>query len=123
METKPCVVILGAGFGGLRTALLLSKALKRRGLEKNCEITLVDRNNYHTYTPTLYEAATTSKETANHTQIKEIVTFQIEEIISGAGIRFIKNKLKNLDLVNGDVHFTDGAAYNFLNRKCDDFFD
>lgn len=113
METKPCVVILGAGFGGLRAALLLSKAFRRQGLEKNCEITLVDRNNYHTYTPTLYEAATTSKETANHTQIKEIVTFPIEEIIKGTGIRFIKNELRSLDLVNGDVHFMDGAKLKF----------
>lgn len=113
METKPCIVILGAGFGGLRTALLLSKAFKRRGLEKTCEITIVDRNNYHTYTPTLYEAATTSKETANHIQIKEIITFPIEEILKGAGVRFIKNELKNLDLVNGDVHFIDGTRLKF----------
>lgn len=106
-------MILGAGFGGLRTALLLSRAFKRRGLEEKCEITLVDRNNYHTYTPTLYEAATTSKETANQIQIKEIVTFPIEEIIKGTGIRFIKNELKNLDLINGDVHFINGEKLKF----------
>lgn len=48
------IVILGAGFGGLRTALEL---LKRRVRLGNATITLVDANAQHVYTPLLYEVA------------------------------------------------------------------
>ena len=36
------VVVLGAGYAGLKTVVLLQKKLKT-----NVHITLVDRNNYH----------------------------------------------------------------------------
>jgi NADH dehydrogenase len=109
MEKKPCVVILGAGFGGLRAALQLSKKLRGR----SCDIVLIDRNDYHTYTPTLYEAATTSKETANYLQIKEIVTFPVAEILKNTSVRFIKSEVRSLDLVNGDIHCANGERLKF----------
>jgi NADH:ubiquinone reductase (H+-translocating) len=44
------VVVIGAGFGGLATA---------RGLKgADVEVTLVDRNNFHTFHPLLYQVAT-----------------------------------------------------------------
>ena len=51
MKTKmrPRVVIAGAGFGGLTCA----RALKRAPVE----VLLVDRNNYHLFTPLLYQVA------------------------------------------------------------------
>lgn len=48
------IVILGAGFGGLRTALEL---LKRRVRLGHATITLIDANAEHVYTPLLYEVA------------------------------------------------------------------
>ena len=47
---SPHVVVLGAGFGGLRVA----RSLARRPVE----VTLVDRNNYHLFQPLLYQVAT-----------------------------------------------------------------
>lgn len=44
------VVIIGAGFGGLRAAKTLAKT--------NVRITLIDRNNYHLFQPLLYQVAT-----------------------------------------------------------------
>jgi NADH dehydrogenase len=49
-EELPHVVIVGAGFGGLRAA----RALRRAPLR----ITLVDRRNYHLFQPLLYQVAT-----------------------------------------------------------------
>ena len=46
----PHVVIIGAGFGGLRAAKALAK--------NNVRITLIDRNNYHLFQPLLYQVAT-----------------------------------------------------------------
>ena len=48
--TQPRVVIVGAGFGGLTCA---------RGLKNAAvDVLLVDRNNYHLFTPLLYQVAT-----------------------------------------------------------------
>ncbi len=49
-QTVPRVVIVGAGFGGLKAARALAKAPVR--------ITIVDRRNYHTFQPLLYQVAT-----------------------------------------------------------------
>ena len=46
----PQVVIVGAGFGGLNAAQELAKA--------PLKITLIDRRNYHTFQPLLYQVAT-----------------------------------------------------------------
>src|SRR5205823_5013417 len=47
--SRPRVVIAGAGFGGLTCA----RALKRAPVD----VLLVDRNNYHLFTPLLYQVA------------------------------------------------------------------
>jgi len=46
---KPRVVILGGGFGGLAAAEALST---------NADVTIVDRNNYQTFLPLLYQVST-----------------------------------------------------------------
>jgi len=50
-QTTTRVVIIGAGFAGLQAAQALAK-------HKHIEILLIDRNNYHTFTPLLYQVAT-----------------------------------------------------------------
>ena len=47
---RPRVVIIGAGFGGLNAARALNG--------QPVDVLLVDRNNYHTFTPLLYQVAT-----------------------------------------------------------------
>jgi len=48
---KSRIAIIGAGFAGLYAARTLAKA-------SNVEVTLIDRNNFHTFTPLLYQVAT-----------------------------------------------------------------
>src|ERR1700752_5075600 len=50
MADKPRVVIVGAGFAGLNAARALAKA--------PVQITLIDRENFHTFQPLLYQVAT-----------------------------------------------------------------
>lgn len=50
MTEKPRVVIVGAGFGGLNAARALAKA--------PVQITVIDRKNFHTFQPLLYQVAT-----------------------------------------------------------------
>ncbi len=47
---RPEIVIVGAGFGGLAAA----KALRRSA----ANVTLIDKYNYHTFQPLLYQVAT-----------------------------------------------------------------
>jgi NADH dehydrogenase len=50
MSKKPHVVIVGAGFGGLGVAEQLAHV--------TVDVTLIDRHNYHTFQPLLYQVAT-----------------------------------------------------------------
>src|SRR2546426_550500 len=51
---RPTVVVVGAGFGGLRAARALRKA--------PVDVVLVDRHNYHLFQPLLYQVATAGLE-------------------------------------------------------------
>ena len=48
-SSRPRVVIVGAGFGGLWAA--------RAFAHTNFQVLLIDRNNYHTFLPLLYQVA------------------------------------------------------------------
>lgn len=110
------ILILGAGFGGLRVALKLGRMIERSGLKNRYHIFLVDRNDHHTYTPLLYEVATTSKDTANISKLHEIATYKIDPIIKGLPVTFIKAWVQKLDVVDAHIHLKDGRklAYDYL---------
>lgn len=107
------IVILGAGFGGIKTAFSLCKKLRRLNLEEKYELILVDKNQYHTYTPTLYEAATTSKDQANHLELKKIVTFDLKTIFQNKKVSILNATVVQLDLTDGDIHFQSGEKLKF----------
>lgn len=112
-RTRKTILVLGAGFGGLRAATKIAKKLRRLDLLDKYEVLLVDRNDYHTYTPTLYEIATTARETADAIKLKTIVAFPISDLIAGLPIRFIKAEVEFLDLKEGDVHLSTGEKLTF----------
>lgn len=47
--SKPCVLIIGGGFGGMQVAKRLKNA--------NVDVLLLDKHNYHTFQPLLYQVA------------------------------------------------------------------
>ena len=49
-DRKPRIVIVGAGFGGIKAAQLL--------VDTNADITIVDRENFHLFQPLLYQVST-----------------------------------------------------------------
>ncbi len=67
-KTKPHVVILGAGFGGLYAARTLKRA--------PVQITLVDRRNHHLFQPLLYQVATAGLSPGD-------IAYPIRSVVSG----------------------------------------
>jgi NADH dehydrogenase len=89
-ETRPTVVVVGAGFGGLWAA----RALRRAAVN----VILVDRNNYHLFQPLLYQVATAGLEP--------------EEIAKP--VRAILRRQKNLDFRLLEVTGIDFAGRRVL---------
>ena len=67
---QPRVVIVGAGFGGLKAAKALADA--------PVHITVIDRDNYHLFQPMLYEVATAGLAPDDiSSPIREILKYQL----------------------------------------------
>jgi NADH dehydrogenase len=97
----PRVVIVGAGFGGLRAA----RALRRAPVE----LVLVDRNNYHLFQPLLYQVATAGLE-------PEQIAKPVRAILRGVkNLDFRMVEVAGIDLTGRQVMTNDGPVpYDFL---------
>lgn len=91
MQTKTKnIVILGAGFAGLRTAQDLATGLIKESVD-HYRLILVDQNDTHLYRADLYEVATAFNEEINEeclSSLKETVATPIKKLIDGRKIEF-----------------------------------
>lgn len=85
---KTKILILGAGFAGIYTAINLSRRLKKR---KDIEITLVDGNRYHLFKPMLHEVATGSVDPTHIIQ-------PIRSVMKGRNFTFVEGIIQGIDL-------------------------
>ncbi len=106
------IVVLGAGFGGLRAAITLGKRAKWLA-KKGYRVILVDRNNFHTYTPILYEISTTSKETADNTDLKSVVTYPLRQILADYSVEFIKDSVQSINARSGKITLAEGDELSY----------
>lgn len=107
METKK-VLILGGGFGGVACALELAR---RPGIS----VTVVDQNDAHTFTPLLYEIATTSEKTAGDACLSKITTFPFSTLLEPYGIIFLKATVSGIDTELKTVATKSGIlSYDYL---------
>ena len=83
MTTPPTVLIVGAGFAGLNCAKALARAPVRT--------ILVDRNNYHQFSPLLYQVATSAVDSAD-------IAYPVRAIV---------RKIPNAQFRLGDVEVVD----------------
>lgn len=89
------VVIVGLGFGGLSAA----RALAGRGVE----LVLVDRQNFHLFTPLLYQVATGSQE-------QESIVYPLRDIIRDwPHTRFRLAEVQDIDVDQRDLHTDQGT--------------
>ncbi|WP_152655034.1 NAD(P)/FAD-dependent oxidoreductase [Oceanobacillus sp. CFH 90083] len=98
---KPHIVILGAGYGGIMTAVKLQKQLGK----SEAEITLVHKYDYHFQASCLHKnAAGTLHQDHSKIKIKDIINrskinFIIDDVVS------IKRKTKKVKLHNKELHY------------------
>lgn len=92
------IVILGGGFAGVRAGLTLQKKIKS---SDNIHVTLIDKNSYHLFTPSLYEVAT-AEEPKRNVEIPFSLIFN-------HSIDFIKGDVEKID--------TGGQKVLLINKK------
>ena len=98
MEKKR-VIIIGGGFAGLNAA-------KKLGNKKNLEIILIDKRNYHVFSPLLYQVATGALNPAD-------IAVPIRSILSKyPNIHVFLGKLKNIDFLQKKV-YTDFSIFSY----------
>jgi len=96
-STRPRIVILGAGFGGLMAA---------RALAKKADVTLVDRHNFQTFLPLLYQVATAGL-AADH------VVHPVRGALRGSGIKFRMGSPISVDHKNKTVKLDSSEVLEF----------
>ncbi len=87
MAEKTRIVIVGGGYGGIEAAKRLYKEFKR---DTNTEITLIDKNPYHTLMTELHEVAGSRVE-------PESVMVSFNRIFAGKRINIVTDKVVNID--------------------------
>lgn len=106
----PRILILGGGFGGIRTALSLGSRL--RG---HAEITLIDRNGYHLFTPALYEVASAyglDRDRFNR-RLRNTVAVPYEEIFQGSQVRFVQAEIREVNVETMAVTTQGGHLFRY----------
>jgi NADH dehydrogenase len=94
--SKPHVVIVGGGFGGLNAAKVLAKAPVR--------ITLIDRRNHHLFQPLLYQVATAALSPGQ-------IASPIRAVFRGQkNVEVVLGEVTSFDLEGRHVYTTDGAV-------------
>jgi NADH dehydrogenase len=97
----PRVVVVGAGFGGLRAARGLAGA--------EADVLILDRHNYHCFQPLLYQVATAALE-------PEEIAHPIRQMLRGIpNARFRMASVERVDLAAKEVLTDDGPIpYDYL---------
>ncbi len=114
-QSKPRVVIIGGGFGGLS----LAKKLKNAPVE----VLLIDKHNYHTFQPLLYQVAIGSIEADSiGFPIRRIFTKHDNFSFNMADVQNISPEISTINTNIGPIHYdylviATGSNTNFFDNK------
>lgn len=95
------IVVLGAGYAGVDAALTLHKKLHR----KNVEITLIDKNEFHTLLTELHEVAGNRVE-------EDSVKIYLKDIFEYTRVRLVRDEVINIDFDNR-ILFSESTEYEY----------
>ncbi len=100
--TKPHVVVVGCGFGGLETV---------RGLSRSAvEVTLIDRTNHHLFQPLLYQVATAGLAApAVSAPIRHVLRREMQR----GNLTVLQATVTDIDITARTVLLDDGARIGY----------
>ena len=99
--SRPKIVVIGAGFGGLQVARKLAR--------QPVDVTLLDRNNYHLFTPLLYQVASSLLNPSDIAQ-------PVRAIVRGApNVRFQQATVTGVEFAAKHVHTAEGRTIPYDN--------
>lgn len=107
------IVIAGGGFGGVRTALDLSRLLPR------ADITLINDTPFHSFHPDLYEVATAILDKEQKIDFKNLagtINIPLNKIFFGKNVKVVVDQIKegNLEENNLSCRELGKVDYDFL---------
>src|SRR5690606_716251 len=111
----PRVIVIGGGFGGVEVA--------RKLKDKDVEVLLIDRNNFHTFQPLLYQVATgTLAEDSISFPIRKMFKSQMNFKFRLAEVHGIDSELKEVITSVGTFDYdyliiATGATTNFFGNN------
>lgn len=98
---KKHVIIVGAGFAGIAAAKKLSN--------KNVEVTIINKTNFHLFQPLLYQVATSTLSASN-------ITYPVRSIFrKSKNVRVLMDEAVHVDVENKKLHTKHGVHdYDYL---------
>lgn len=112
---KPRVLVLGAGFAGIRLIQDLTKRLNA----KEAEIILVDKNDFNLFRADLYEVATAFSQKKSEeclTTLKETIATPVQDLINKKRVKFIHDYVDGFDPKKNQVKLRKkgNVSYDYL---------
>jgi NADH dehydrogenase len=99
------IVILGAGYAGVLTAKKLAKKFKKNS---DVEVTIIDKNSYHTMLTELHEVA------ANRVE-EDSIRVSLQRIFSGRKVKVVLDHINKIDYEKQTLVGNTGSyAYDYL---------
>lgn len=101
MNNLKHVVIVGAGFAGLFAAKKL--------LNKRVKVTVIDRNNYHTFNPLLYQVGAAEIDPGQ-------IAYPVRAVVrKGSNIKFVMSEVKKINFKKNSIQTDiDEIEYDYL---------
>ncbi|MFN3968325.1 NAD(P)/FAD-dependent oxidoreductase [Flavobacterium sp.] len=114
-SNKPRVVIIGGGFAGI--------ALAKKLRNKNVQVVLLDKHNYHTFQPLLYQVATGGLEAGSIAYpIRKVIQEYDDFYFRLTSVKEIDTKEQKVISEIGDLHYdylviATGSKTNYFGNK------
>jgi NADH:ubiquinone reductase (H+-translocating) len=102
MSDTTRIVVLGGGYGGVEAAKVLERGL---GMRRDVEITLIDRNSYHTLMTELHEVAGGRAE-------PESVQISFRKIFGARNVNLVTDSIRTIDFQKREL-VAEGKRYPY----------
>jgi len=102
---KKKIVVAGAGYAGVLTAKKIAKRVKKRKLSDQVEITIIDKNPFHTMLTELHEVAAWRVE-------EDSIKISLERVFAGRDVNVVMDTIKSVDYDKKQVVCT-GNTFNY----------